>query len=234
LIDVKFPIRKAVYECLNGNVLDLEGNVLNVYDDEQKLGDFFSTYILLEQQSGTPTDENQTIFASHEDILVSVVKKNPGRVSKYQVDFIANQILSLVFPTIQQNGLPIQSGVQILDLRLGQDQYQTFTLEQGDAVIRRMLTFEMDAFQCDPITPPSQGGFGMFKKTSTDFTTATNCPIPELAGLGIVVYLNPIKWLEEGTDFTNLPSGGFNITIPGFNAADANGPYVFYATKKEN
>lgn len=231
MIDVKLPIRKSFYECLNGSLTGPLSSVVGVYDDVQKLSDTSSLYVLLENQSGTPLP-NFDIYASHEDILVSIVQRNPGRVAKSQVDAIAVQILALVLPTIKYNGLPIQSGTQFLDVQVAQDTYQTFNLQQGDAVIRRMITFEMDCYQCDPIAPPSNTGFGMFKKTSTDFTSATNCPIPELAGLNIVVYLNPIKWLEEGVDFTNLPSGGFNITIPGFDSgADI---FVFYVTKKEN
>lgn len=76
-------------------------------------------------------------------------------------------------------------------------------------------------------------GEGVFKVTSADFTTATNCPITALVGLTLAVYWNDTnKFLDHGTDFTELVGGGFQILIPGFDSSTAT--YTFYVFVQTN
>jgi hypothetical protein len=63
--------------------------------------------------------------------------------------------------------------------------------------------------------------------TSAQFTTATNCPLTAYAGVSLQIYWNDTnKFLTEGTDWTPLSGGGFQILISGFNAAS--GTFTFY------
>lgn len=156
MIDVKYPLRTAYYQRLHNQLIGEDFSFVPVYDGVQALGDNDSLYVLLEQQSGTATNNHEQ-FASHESILISVVKKDFGRVARSQVDFIADQILSLVCPNPKQNGLPNQSGIQILDVQMNDDQYQEFFLENNNAVVRRMLNFTQDIYQLgDGSTIPDQ------------------------------------------------------------------------------
>jgi hypothetical protein len=239
MIDVKLPIRKAFYQLLNGALNDPSANPVNVYDAVQKLADQAMLYVLLENQTSIPTN-NQVQFASHEDITLSIVQRNPARVARSQVDYIASQILGLVLPNQGTNGLPTQFGVQFLDVQVAQDTYQTFYLENNDAVVRRLITFEMDCYQTGgAIGTPAAPLFdvmGMLRFTQADFTSATTLPIPQLAGQKLAVYLNGVRWFDGpengGIDFTYLPGGGINVTVPGFDATTHN--YVLWIAVKAN
>lgn len=71
------------------------------------------------------------------------------------------------------------------------------------------------------------GTEGVTKVTSANFTSSTDCPIVSLVGSTLAVYWNDVnKFLEHGTDFTELVGGGFTILIPGFNSGSAT--YTFY------
>lgn len=146
MIDMKYNIRLAFFQCLNLNCQSMDNLPVKVYDDVQTLGDVDTTYILLENQTGTPTN-NQAGYASKEDIMVTVVAKDPARVNRRLVDYIANQALQLLLPTIKTNGLVTAANLQFLNLQLAVDQYQDFFLENAQAVCKRMMTFSLDCYQ---------------------------------------------------------------------------------------
>ena len=65
--------------------------------------------------------------------------------------------------------------------------------------------------------------------TSVNFTDATNCPLTAYAGKNPQVYWNDTnRFLIQGTDWTPLSGGGFQILIPGFDSTTTNATfYVF-------
>lgn len=67
---------------------------------------------------------------------------------------------------------------------------------------------------------------------SADFTTSIDCPIPALKGAAIEVYWDESqRFLEKDAgEWTDLPGGGFTVTIPGFDKSLAN--YHFYVFKR--
>jgi hypothetical protein len=68
---------------------------------------------------------------------------------------------------------------------------------------------------------------GPLSITSTDFSTATNCPITSLNGMGLIIFWNDLnRYLIPGTEWTPLAGGGFTVTVPGFNATT--NTYSFY------
>lgn len=75
---------------------------------------------------------------------------------------------------------------------------------------------------------------GPFEITSSNFTTATVCPIPLLDGLNIIVYLNGVGYLKKGTDWQDHAGGGFEVLLSGFNSATTNVNDVFYVSLKGN
>lgn len=150
MIDVKKLIRQAFFQLLEGNLRDPFNAIVHVYDDVQRLEDTTNLYVIMETQTGTPTN-NFAQFASKEDILLSIVQKAPGRVARSQVDLIASQIFSAVLPHPNtMNGLPAQPGVLFLNVQLAQDAYQDFFLQQNTAVTRRLITFVIDCYQTNP------------------------------------------------------------------------------------
>lgn len=62
---------------------------------------------------------------------------------------------------------------------------------------------------------------------SSNFSTTVDCPIPAFNGMALQIYWNDAnRYLVLGTDYTAILTGGFTITIPGFNATTTN--YSFY------
>lgn len=161
MIDVKHPLRKAYYECLNGN-LTFKGLAIPVGDDTVDFdGD---VYVVLASQTGYDNGTFQT-FDSVETIDIDIVGKARHFSNKNVVDFIANQIVNLIQPTKQTYGLPDQDGVQINCISLSADRYLTFSLNDSNSVVRRILTYKQKVRQI------SSGVIGDF---SDDFSNDFN------------------------------------------------------------
>jgi hypothetical protein len=74
-------------------------------------------------------------------------------------------------------------------------------------------------------TGPGTPGPALF--TSSNFTTATNCPIPAYNGMQLAVFWNDAnRYLVQGIEWNPLSGGGFTILLPGFDATTTN--YSFY------
>jgi hypothetical protein len=83
-------------------------------------------------------------------------------------------------------------------------------------------SYSLTVYANNIASPPGPVNF-----TSSNFTTATNCPITADNGMTLQIYWNDAgRYLIQGTDFNPLAGGGFTITIPGFNATTTN--YSFY------
>jgi hypothetical protein len=139
MIDTKLPLRRAYYSMLNGNITS-NGNNVPVYDDVIKLGDETNLYILLSSQTSND-DSTLCCFASTDTMLLDIVYKAQGRTNKQVVDTIANQIFSLILPSVAGNGLPEQPEIEIYHPRVESDSYVTMTLGASQQIVRRLITF---------------------------------------------------------------------------------------------
>lgn len=144
MIDVKLFIRKAYLDLLTG--LTYGGNPVPVTDDAKSLGDTSNPYVLLSNQAGADASSFQT-FDSMETIVLDIVYKSGARVNKAVVDAVAGQILALVLPTPGTNSLSPDSSIAINCVKLNDDRYIPFTLNNSNTVIRRLLTFKQHVRQ---------------------------------------------------------------------------------------
>lgn len=226
MIDVKTPLRRAYFQCLNGNI-SVSGNNVPVYDDVTKLGNTSDPYIILSAQSATDNSSFQT-FDSVEDITVEIIQKASGRTNKEVIDFIAGQVMNLVLPTRTTNGLTAQNGLQINCISLYQDRDLSMVLSAATSIGRRILVYRQKVRQTGdgtpgPVNPPITVPT---RVTSDEFTTATTYSNPALDGLTYKLFWNDDSiYLERGVDWDYLPGGGFVILISDFNASAAN--YIF-------
>lgn len=73
-------------------------------------------------------------------------------------------------------------------------------------------------------------GFSIHPLTSSNFSTAVNCPIPALNNDSLQIFWNDLqRFLTEGTEWQNLSGGGFRILVPGFNATSNSYNLTLYA-----
>lgn len=89
----------------------------------------------------------------------------------------------------------------------------------------------LEAWHCtDCATGTGGSSFSMHGLSSTNFSTATNCPLPALNNDSIQIFWNDVgRFLQEGTEWQNLSGGGFSILVPGFNASTSSYSLTLYA-----
>jgi hypothetical protein len=214
MIDVKYPVREAYFELLNGN-LSYAGQPVPV-SDGQTMG--HKLYVVIGEQDGTDNSTFQS-FDSNETIVIDIISKTNSTGSRSPIDAVASQILNLVLPAPAHNGLPGQAGVQINCVKKDGDRYLDLTLNSSNTLRRRIITFTQKVRQTgsatiipNPLSP--------FKNviTSDDFQNPTEYINSALNGMNYLLYLNGDVFLTEGTDYIKLTGGGFRILISNFDA----------------
>lgn len=229
MIDFKYLLRKAYFQTLNGSLTFNSINV-PVYDDIMWLGNSDNLYVLMTQNSSTDRSTQQS-FSSEEEFQIQIVQLGT-KVNKQVLDNVANQIFSKVLPYPNQlNGLSQQPGVLIDNLYKLSDLYDSFKEANSKNVVRRIITFSQLVTQTNQLPIPRIGEF-MLKFTSADFSDATTVNDSVLAGLDIAVFFNDINRYLNPSEFTNPPSGGFTVLIPGFDSGDAD--FTFYVSILSN
>jgi hypothetical protein len=137
MIDVKTALRTAYYSLLNGQ-LTYGSTGVPVSDTIQKLGAGASIYVLLINEGGQSDNTHQS-FMMQEQMRIDIIARGT-RVSTDIVDNVAGQILALVLPSPQGNGLPVQPSISIINARVTNDNYQNFKADGAVNVARRMIT----------------------------------------------------------------------------------------------
>lgn len=217
MIDVKKPLRKAYYELLNGFLLYNAVGV-PVSDELKKLQDAGTNmYVLISAQSGSDAGTMRS-WDSDEDLALDIVFKASARANRQVVDDIANQIFGLLMPSPGIHALPSQAGIQINCIRLSDDRYLDMSLGNSTTMTRRRLTFRQHIRQTLDTTPMI-GLKGILHIKSTDFSGPTDYTNSDLVGKSYEVFLNDTpKFLDFGTDWEYIDTGGFRILLPNFNA----------------
>lgn len=218
MIDFKGPLRIAYYSLLNG-ALTSGANAVAVADVLDPITDTKGVYVILLSEGGF-TDNTHQSFMSWERMRVDIIARGT-RVSSLTVDRVADQILQLVTPTPEQNGLPVQPNMIVQNLYLADDRYVPYRESGSVNVARRMLTFAQLCTQSDGGIAPAPTFPVGFKSPifSPDFSNATDYNNTALGGLQYYVFLNDAPtFLLEGTEWHKLPGGGFAIDLAGFDA----------------
>lgn len=110
------PFRKAIYDCLTGNVT-YAGNTLSIFDEKVHTGSQPNVYILLSTQKEQDATDQDCAWETKSTIDILIITKSGSEVSKDAIDDISQKIYDLVL-TLQGNSLlAVQTGFQILYLR---------------------------------------------------------------------------------------------------------------------
>lgn len=139
--DTAGAIRKAYFEALNNMVANPDGGVTAIPVVDEKL-DLNITehdlYILISGQAGTPRDV-KNMWVKEEDINITVVNRRKATNSKLLIENIADQILTIIFPTRTTNGLSIESPFKLTYARLINDQTNFEKLQDGWQVSKSLI-----------------------------------------------------------------------------------------------
>lgn len=131
--------RAALFGILENNLADKNGRRVDVYDEKVAEGTKLSDeYVILSVQNSIqiPTF---SAFLSDVHCLIKIVTKQKDCVSKEMVDYIANQIVSLLKPTPSTDGLTQQTGFKINCLKLETQAYNDATLTGSKTEIVHLL-----------------------------------------------------------------------------------------------
>jgi hypothetical protein len=97
--------------------------------------------------------------------------------------------------------------------------------------LNRILLLLADLADGSGGTGGDTGTLPGMRVTSATFINTIDCPIPSLNGATIAVFFNEAgRFLEKdapgGAEWSDLPSGGFRVLLPGFDKTQQN--YHFY------
>lgn len=132
------PLRKAIYELLNGQ-LTFDSAIVPVFDGKVKQGESSNSYVLI---GNTSSVDNSTFsgWSRRMSTVVDIVTKMTDTSSTDIADSIAAQILELMMPTIGGNGL-VQANFQYVNVSLNTDRYLELQQNPTTIMLRRLLTF---------------------------------------------------------------------------------------------
>lgn len=114
--DTMKPFRRAVYDCLNGQIT-YKGSIVKVMDEKVFTGQIPSVYILLSTQREQDVTEQDCGWQTRSSIDVIIITKTESEVSKDAVDNISNTMLQLVLNLPGDDNLAVQAGFQILEVK---------------------------------------------------------------------------------------------------------------------
>jgi hypothetical protein len=101
----------AVFDALNGHVV-YNGTNIPVYDEKKKQGASADVYILFGTQQETNENTFET-FMTNSILDIEICHKTGSEVSKKTLSGVANEILKILFPTPQTEGITSPSGFEI-------------------------------------------------------------------------------------------------------------------------
>lgn len=138
--DINAPVRKAWYTLLNGN-LTYGGYNVPVQDEKLKEANtVFKHYVILGEQTNTP-DWTKASYDTIATINIDIVTKTDNSVSKKIADNIAQQIFSLLYPTLHVHALTPPANWQFVYVHHTGDHYLPLQETPTSFQMRRILTF---------------------------------------------------------------------------------------------
>lgn len=137
MIDINKPLREAFMAALD-ETITYDSTDIPAYHDQNPNEDE-NIYIILNTQTEEDIS-NKAKFFTTGTLLVDVVHKTDG-ITYDVVDTIAGEIMNILQPTPQTNGLTDPSGLQIINLRKLSSTPLTIPSPEGN-VMRRLLRYE--------------------------------------------------------------------------------------------
>lgn len=103
--------RMAVFNALDGNLLDLDGSAVQIWDEKAE-DETNNLYVLLktETRQQIPTFSG---FLHDSTIMLEIAYRTLDTTSKDEADNVSDQITRILLPTPSSDGLVQQTGFQI-------------------------------------------------------------------------------------------------------------------------
>jgi hypothetical protein len=134
-------IRKAFFDALDNEVENPENaaNKIPVVDEKLDLNiTEHDLYILIGGQGGTVLGIKDA-WMKEIDISLTIVNRRKATNSKTYVENICDQILTILFPTRNTNGLTVASPFKLTYARLTSEQYNFEKLADGWQISKTLV-----------------------------------------------------------------------------------------------
>jgi len=110
----------SYFELLDGNIT-YDSAIIKVYKEDAPSST--NTHYVLLRAEGLTDSSNNDRFEFQSIVVVDVVTVHKTNVNRSIADNISDQIFNLIFPVKNVNNLPVQSGIQILNVKLDTSTY---------------------------------------------------------------------------------------------------------------
>jgi hypothetical protein len=137
----------AVHQVLNGNVSYNSTNV-PFYDEKKKIRTVDTLYVLYSTQQEIPNpDQIQGVFETDSFLDMEICYKPGSEVSKSVLSNVANQILTLLFPTRESVSITAPSGFQIPVFEYGGSMTRAFEISPTESILRKFIKVKAKIIQ---------------------------------------------------------------------------------------
>jgi hypothetical protein len=137
LRDTTDILSTAVFDALNGHVA-YNGTNIPVYDEKKKQGASADVYILFGTQQETNENTFET-FMTNSVLDIEICHKTGSEVSKKTLSGVANEVLKILFPTPQTDGIVSPSGFEIQLFAFAGSITRAFEISQTESIVRKFI-----------------------------------------------------------------------------------------------
>lgn len=141
MIDVQKAVRYGFGKALE-NQLSYQGTAVPITDSILTIDDSCNLYVVITLQTAKESSDFSK-FRYNATITLDIVHKAGYAVSKDAVDSIAEQISSIIQPTVTSNGLVAQTGIKFTNVNRVSDSYLSLSLNNIGPVVRRIIVYEV-------------------------------------------------------------------------------------------
>lgn len=142
--DVGTIIRKAYYDALNNNILVPGSPSVYVPIVDEKLDSQITDadlYMLVGAQTETPY-ANKTIFMTTVELTIRIVNRRKATNSKTLVEQVADNMLSILFPSKGHNGLTVSAPFKLISAVMSSPATYDFQKLEDGWQISKVLSFK--------------------------------------------------------------------------------------------
>lgn len=133
------PYRKAVYECLNGNI-NYNATNIPVFDEKVPAGNVPQHYVLLGTQRQSDITDQDCYWIHRSSIDIVIVGRSDFETSKDAIDDISNTIYGLLLNSPGSDNLPAQSGYTFNQTKIESAVAGPVEINQTTTILQKVIT----------------------------------------------------------------------------------------------
>lgn len=140
MIDVGMILRKAYFNAIGNGAITYAGSDIPVVDEKLDVNiTEHDIYVLFTDQSEDNTNANKSNWATEVNMRLQIINQRKATNTKEVVEDVSNQILSILFPTRNTNGLTIDSPLKLTYAHKVSGEYNPLIKNDSGFLISKIL-----------------------------------------------------------------------------------------------